>query len=217
MLLSSDRRIDMKGMSRPMMRGFPTGALVSRKTLVLALALASAIALLGCSRGSYPLDFFSEMHYNQSYKTEEPQPPDETYRDSSAPSDSVPVTGRGLQYTMSEARLLVNPAPATAENITAGEKLFKVNCSMCHGQDAKGGDSGPVGPKLAQYGFAKPANLTVTGPIGNKKDGEVFQILSKGYATAYGLPVDRFTMPPMEKLLSEESRWQIIDDLRTLK
>lgn len=200
-----------------MMRGFRTRALMSRKTLVLLLALASAIALLGCSRGSYPLDFFSEMHYNQSYKIEEPQPSGEIYRDSSAPADSVPVTGRGLQYTLAEARSLSNPVPASAESIALGEKLYKVNCAMCHGQDARGSDSGPVGVKLGLNGFGKPANLTANGAIAGKTDGEVFQIVTRGYAASYGLPVDLFTMPSFEKLLSEESRWEIIVYLRTLK
>jgi len=127
----------MNGMGQPMMRGFRTGAMLSQKRLVLALALASILALLGCSRGSYPLDFFSEMHYNQSYKIEEPQPPGEAYRVSSAPLDSVPVTGRELQYTIDAARSLVNPVPATAASIAKGERLYMVNCAMCHGQDAR--------------------------------------------------------------------------------
>ncbi len=207
----------MNGTGQPVMRRFRTKALSGRKAWVLALALASAVGLLGCSRGSYPLDFFSEMHYNQSYKLQEPQAQGELPRGSSAPSDSVPITGRGLSYTLTEAKELKNPAPAGASSVQKGQALFMVNCAMCHGQDARGGDSGPMGPKLAANGYlAKPADLTAGGPITNKVDGEVFLIIGKGYGPVYGLPADIFVMPAFEKLLSEEGRWQIIRYLRTL-
>ena len=45
------------------------------RALLLLLAVLSTALLMACSRGSYPLDFFQEMHYHQSYKVQEPPSP----------------------------------------------------------------------------------------------------------------------------------------------
>ncbi|MBI4340059.1 MAG: c-type cytochrome [Chloroflexi bacterium] len=207
----------MKGTAQPMVPPSLRAIFRNKRAWPLALAMALAFALAGCSRGSYPLDFFSEMHYNQSYKAQEPQAAGELPRGSSAPSDSVPVTGRGLPYDLAQARALANPAPSDAATIAQGAYLFKVNCAMCHGADAKGGSSGPLGPRLTAAGYLNPpADLTGTGPAAKKVDGEVFFVISKGYAGAYGLPAGSFVMPPFEKLMSEESRWEVVRYLRSL-
>ncbi|MBI4310327.1 MAG: cytochrome c [Chloroflexi bacterium] len=183
----------------------------SRKAWVLAVALASAFVLAGCSGGgAYPADFFSEMHYNQSYKVQEPP-------SLSAPSDSVPITGREVSYTLAEARQLTSPVAGDAAAAKRGEALFRVNCSVCHGARALG--DGPMADRLTLAGYSgKPANLTMSGPIGTKSDGEVFQVITKGYLAAYEFPVPAgtFVMPAFGKVLSEKSRWEIIAYLRTL-
>ena len=71
---------------------------------LLALMAGYALLLIGCSRilpssGTYPVDFFPEMHYQQSFKIQEPP-------SLSAPTGSVPITGREVIYTMAEAREL---------------------------------------------------------------------------------------------------------------
>jgi mono/diheme cytochrome c family protein len=156
------------------------------------------------------------MHYNQSYKVQEPQAQGELPRGASAPSDSVPITGRELTYTLVQARALTNPVPDTSGFVQAGKALYLVNCAACHGPAGKG--DGAMRERLAAAkASSSPADLTGTGPIASKTDGEVFQILTKGFAATYGLPADRFVMPPFEKLLSENSRWEIIRYLRTLQ
>ena len=106
-------------------------ALNGRMLFIILIAALSAVAVMGCSRGTYPVDFFPEMHYNQSYKIQEPP-------SLSAPAGSVPVTGRELDYTMSQAKELVNPAPETASTISQGDVLYQVNCAVCHGVTAAG-------------------------------------------------------------------------------
>ena len=174
---------------------------------VLLLAL-SVMTLTGCSRGAYPLDFFPEMHYNQSYKIQEPP-------SLSAPTGSVPVTGAEVDYTMAQARLLQNSAPKD-QGVTLGANLFKVNCSACHGAGGLG--DGPMKDRLTAAGYASfPAILTGAGPTKAKPDGEVFQVVTKGFATAYGLPADRFVMPPFRKLLTEQERWALVRYIRSLQ
>ena len=177
--------------------------------MLLLLAALSMIALAGCSRGSYPLDFFYEMHYNQSYKVQEPP-------SLSAPADSVPVTGRDLAYTLVQAQALENPVPVNPATIDRGQRLYQVNCSMCHGVTGLG--DGPMRDRLTVAGYrGSPANLTAGGPTAGKTDGEVFLIITKGFAGAYGLPDGTFVMPAFSKLLTEEDRWTLVRYLRTFQ
>jgi azurin len=85
----------------------------------------------GCSQGTYPLDIFYEMHYQQTYKSQEPPR-------LSAPASSV------AWY----------PGPEST-SFTDGRHLYMVNCSMCHGLTGQG--DGPVLQTLVNtYGY-KPA------------------------------------------------------------
>ena len=183
-------------------------ALNGRMLFIILIAALSAVAVMGCSRGTYPVDFFPEMHYNQSYKIQEPP-------SLSAPAGSVPVTGRELDYTMIQAKELVNPAPETASTISQGDVLYQVNCAVCHGVTAAGDGALVLSLDDTEYGGRPPA-LTNAGPIANKSDGEVYQVISKGFGGAYGLPPDRFLMPAWEKLLTPAERWAIIRYLRSL-
>ncbi len=93
---------------------FPRIASGRLNTLLLGVGLLVALAALACSQGSYPVDIFYEMHYQQSYKSHEP------------PRLSAP-----------ESSVAFFPGPKST-SFDTGEHLFTVNCSMCHGQDANG-------------------------------------------------------------------------------
>ncbi len=85
--------------------------------------LVSLASLVGCSQGSYPLDIFYEMHYQESFKVHEP------------PRLSVPASAVGWF-----------PAPKATSFTDDGQHLYQVNCSMCHGQTGQG--DGPVLQKM---------------------------------------------------------------------
>lgn len=174
---------------------------------VLLGALILLVALLmGCSRGTYPLDFFSEMHYQQSYKIQEPP-------SLSAPTDSVPITGREVDHTLAQARELEVPG-AIAEDegmtgATSGAELYRVNCAVCHGSGGNG--DGPMRARLQEAGYLNPpADLTASGPTAGKSEGEVFQLITKGFGPTYGLPEGQFLMPPFRKLMTENDRWTLV-------
>ena len=59
------------------------------KTVIMSSIFMLFVAGCGEPPPTYPLDIFPEMHYNQSYKTQEPPA-------LTAPSDSVPITWKGV-------------------------------------------------------------------------------------------------------------------------
>lgn len=211
--------------------GRPTRAWRGRLPL-LALAVAVGVLLTGCanagpSRGSYPLDWFTEMHYNPSFKTQEPP-------SLSAPSEGVPtMAGRGVEYvldlslpapsevsyTMEEARELQNPVPRSDAAVALGSRVFQVNCSMCHG--AAGLGDGPMRERLAEAGYGTaPPDLTAAGPTVAKPDGEIYQVITKGFGEAYlsgRANAKDFVMPPFAKLLTSEERWALVHYIRVLQ
>ena len=82
------------------------------------IAMLFGIVLVGCSQGTYPVDIFYEQHYQQSYRSHEPP----------------------RLIGVADAVAFYPPTASTVTN--TGADLFRVNCQMCHGSDAKG--TGPV-------------------------------------------------------------------------
>ena len=111
------------------------------RTLIAGVALVVALAAVGCTSGSYPVDIFYEQHYQQSYKSHEP------------PRMSG-VAGAVAYYP---------PPPNTTDD--SETHLYEVNCQMCHGAGAKG--DGPVLNLLInEYGYetAITPDLTTLTP-----------------------------------------------------
>ncbi len=100
------------------------------KTPLIVFAAIAALAVVGCTQGSYPVDIFYEMHYQQSYKAGEPPR-------LSAPAESV---------------AWFPPPESTA--FQSGQHLYAVNCSMCHGSDGQG--AGPVVQTMKEIYDYKP-------------------------------------------------------------
>ena len=99
-----------------------------------------------------------------------------------------------------DARKVKNPAPATPENLAAGEQVFHDNCVLCHGE--KGAGDGIGGKALN----VKPANFTDAKLMSAETDGSLFWKIGEG----------RLPMPPWKDILTEKQRWQVVDYLRKL-
>ena len=168
--------------------------------LLLAVAgLVAALALAGCTSGTYPVDIFYEQHYQQSYKSHEPPR----------------LTG------VAGAVAFYPPPPNTTDN--SGAHLYEVNCQMCHGTDGR--ESGEVLQRLTRsladggYGYEynildpetlepRPPDLTVLTAA------EISGYLANpGPARPFG---PDSVMPPFGKLLSESERDAIIQYIGTL-
>ena len=100
-------------------------------SLAVGLVLA-AFVIAACETGAYPADLFPEMHYQQSYRTQEP--PYEA-----PPEGQISTLGAELPVTDFVATIqLENPVPFDGPSIDRGKALFAVNCAMCHGDDGQG-------------------------------------------------------------------------------
>ena len=170
--------------------------------LLVAIGGMGLLALTaGCfpMTGSYPVDIFGEMHYQQTHHSQEPPR-------LATNEGSVPITGREVIPTGAALQSLQSPLDTTNVSMARAAEVFRVNCSMCHGMD--GGRTGPgaVGQTLADHGYAIPPNLTVE-PTTIRSDGDIFGIISNGL----------FVMPPFRNLLTEEERWLVVHQVRKLQ
>jgi len=191
--------------------------------LMLALGLAAVAAVAGCydtatgdaslgagidfklpafpETGGNAVEMFTEMHYQPSYRAQEgPR--------LLPPEGSVPTTGAEVVYaSMEEYRVLVS----LGGDVAHGERLYQVNCLVCHGPRLDG--KGPITrPEFAYSGGPLPANLhaevTRAATV-----GELYGFISCGGRQGCalrlrGLP-SASPMPEFRRLLSEQERWDL--------
>ena len=162
------------------------------------VAMAAVVVFAACepgdpgrSTGSYPIDIFQEMHYNQSHKAQEPPR-------FSPPEGSIPITGGYIAAPdKADAANLATPFATNPDALERGALLYKQNCSMCHGLTA-GGD-GTVGIKFADYPAPNPPAFS-SPRITALTSGEAYASISNGAGF----------MPPFQGLLTEEDRWALV-------
>ena len=154
------------------------------KAYLLGLTLLGSLAAISCTQGSYPVDIFYEMHYQQSYKSHEP------------PRLSSPASA-----------VAFFPGPHST-SFNTGEHLFIINCSMCHGNGAKG--DGQVVLRLKEtYGYTPlidPPDLT-------DNTLESIRAILVANTRPFG---ENSVMPPFGKLLSADERQAIAEYIGTL-
>ncbi|MBI2872720.1 MAG: c-type cytochrome [Chloroflexi bacterium] len=123
------------------------GAISCGGRLLLWAMLAAGILLVaGCTTlaggtsrtgGTYPFDIFPEMHYQQSFKAQEPPR-------LLPPVGSVPQSVRTARKT--------------------GQELYTINCAACHGSQLRG--DGPALQVMRQtYGYAPLMDPDLTAAV----------------------------------------------------
>jgi len=204
------------------------------RLLAVAGAAILVIVSTGCnSTNTYPIDFFSEMHYSYSWHAEEPPRID-------SPSTAIQVNqnmqntlaygplvqigaAEPADYTVDEAKNVKNPLEANDANLKAGAQLFSINCAQCHGQNGLGADT-PTDQitkgnafminyfNAANQTLPKDQQLTLPkdltkDPVTSLSDGEIYFYLSNGIQK----------MPPFKGILTPEQRWQLILHIRQIE
>ena len=96
----------------------------------------------------------------------------------------------------------VNPLPASAENIRAGQRNFAAYCMVCHGLD--GQNTGvPFADKMSP-----PAPLLNSRAVQAYTDGQLHWIINNGIAPS--------GMPAARDIFHDEEIWQLVLYLRHL-
>ncbi len=171
-----------------------------RRLLLLAGLSLVALAATGCvtNRGTYPIEIFSEMHYAQTFRSQEPP----RLQAVAGAEVFVPLGVAASLAVKGPEEMKADAAARYAADPGAAAELFRVNCSVCHG--VKGLGDGPIVPFLTDPNnytgapYAPPPNLQDTR---NRLDRDaVFAIMTSGI----------FVMPQFGLLLSEEDRWDVI-------
>ena len=167
-----------------------------RTLVVTALILVVvALAAAGCASGSYPVDIFYEMHYQQSYGPHEPPV-------LSAPAGAVPITG--VQLSTGE-----NPFTPGGSVLATGEYIYSTNCVFCHG--AQGLGDGPVLQTMKEnFGYGTESQpYTITPDLTDS------YVVDQTDAGIYGWITNGVTvMPSFAKLLSVDDRWRVVTYIR---
>lgn len=190
------------------------------------------LVAVGCdSTNTYPIDFYTGMHYEPSWHAQEPPRLDspagaiqvnQATQSKLAYGPFVPTgPAAPMNYTLAEAKTLTNPEQKTAANLAAGASLYALNCVQCHGQKGLGADT-PNPSKgnafmIIEFNAANsilPKDQQITLPkdltksdVSGLTDGELYYYISNGINK----------MPPWANLLTPEQRWQIILHIRQLE
>ena len=177
------------------------GGVKSRRVHLLGLFVLLSALAAGCANGTYPLDFFYEMHYQQSYQSHEPPR-------LSPPESAVPITGKPL--------FSIDNPTIEDPRLEEGERLFQTNCVICHGSlgDGKGKVLEIMQTPKYGYEFAPDLSPDLTDKEGagyapNIPDNQVFAWITAG--------VSNGMMPSFSKFLTVEERWLLVNYIRSLE
>lgn len=112
---------------------------------------------------------------------------------------AVPVGRKPFTLTIEEAAVqLKNPAPATADSLWRGERIWNTQCRVCHGERAAG--QTPVGKQMGAPSLLEQVYRERT-------DGRIFAVINYGGAN----------MPRYGYKIPSDERWHVINYLRFLQ
>ena len=176
--------------------------------MTFAASLLMVLVAVGCSRGTYPLDYFWEMHYQQSYSSHEPPR-------LSPPESAVPTTGKELPLTPEDVAQLANPLLQDGEllGVNEGKQLFTTNCVICHGTEGQG-DGLVLTTMIEKYGYQLKLSPNLTA-IGALSDGQIFAIITDRNVVFPG--IEGWVMPQFSHLLTNKERWALVNYIRKLQ
>lgn len=190
---------------------------MKRSTIVFFGLAALVIAAAGCSdvKRTPGTVYMPDMAYSRAYETYSTNPVFADGRTSQGPvagtvkrGDDYPVhiemdkVGDTANYYAS--RSLQNPvASLTAEQMKETERIYLINCGICHGAKLDG--NGPLWKDGDGPYPSKPATLVGDAKYEAMPDGQMF------YSLTYG----KNLMGSYASQLTAKQRWEVITYIKT--
>jgi mono/diheme cytochrome c family protein len=189
---------------------------ISNISLTLALGLGMAILGTSCRKQAlspgyeYMPDMYRPVGYeyysinpNFADSLTARKPVEGTVSQGSYPYEGNPINY--IPYTLKEgdyelAASVVNPVPATAENVEKGKEIYTKFCVHCHGEQGKGDGS------ITQTGNFPPPPAYNTA-LKDLTEGKMFHTLTYG----------KGLMGSHASQLSKLERWTVIRYVQTLQ
>ena len=179
---------------------------ISAHRLCCALLWLMGAGCSGQMPGQPPIDLFSDMDRQPSYK---PQTASSFFENGQA--SRVPVAGtvaRGqlkeddafYRGTENNNFIAVNPLPTTEALLDDGRRRYDAYCVPCHASDGSG--RGPVALRAEWIATALDDER-----VRAMSDGELFDVISRG----------RRSMRGYRNLVIERDRWAIVAYVRVLQ
>jgi copper transport protein len=98
------------------------------------------------------------------------------------------------------ALVMAQSHPVTPQSVADGAVVYRQNCVVCHGLDARG--DGPMAPTLNP----RPADLILHVPL--HPDGDLYGWISDGFPGS--------AMPAFRSQLTDQQRWDVLNYLKSL-
>jgi mono/diheme cytochrome c family protein len=173
-----------------------------------ALVIVAALGLSACS-------WFTD--FKQQPKIDPWESPSDSIPPRANPQGSVPITGLAAPDFMyshaggaaamqnNEAMSsIANPVPADSASVVRGQRLFQINCAVCHGSAGQGG--GMIFKYTSPPGMMVGAALGANSRPATYTDGKIFGIIRNGQGQ----------MPSYPRI-EESERWDIVNYMRALQ
>ena len=170
----------------------------SRSALLVAVLTVAVFGAVGCAvqeSNTYPIEIFSEMHYSQAQRMQEPP--------RLAPvDDAVPFVQIGTD------QVLDVPERVTRDyDVARAKDLYRVNCSVCHGTSGVGDGPAAVHITSADSYWATTNDDPYLAPANLIEKRESYDQDAMVNLVTNGIVV----MPRFGNLLAEEEIREIVD------
>ncbi|MFN4083524.1 MAG: c-type cytochrome [Bacteroidia bacterium] len=188
------------------------------KTFIKNIAIASSIATIftACSAGgdNPGYEYAPNMYHSFAYEPlsqieDEPNTINPNGMNMRLPAKGTIARGQtdynNYDFVVSNesyaaSASLKNPLPATPENIAAGNRLYNINCTPCHG------DKGLGDGTIVKDGKYPPPPSYESDRIKTTPDGQMF------YSIRYG----KNLMGAYGTVLTPHQIWQVVHFIRTV-
>ena len=183
---------------------------MSRLSLRAFSVLFAVLATTGCWE-QWSENWFPQMKWQKAVQAFERVEWNGQVEGFLPPEGSVPVNAAPPEYgrlDLAGLAELRNPTnPSNIDSIARGQELFRVYCTVCHGE--RGAGDGPltdVGPKQGPF-----TGVAAIHAASAKSDGYIYNLIRVGNGGQFGYRM------PSYKRIPDMDRWHLVNYVRHLQ